>query len=143
MANKKNPINPVNERIRLLAQGLDMTSPRDFGRFLGLLDEKETTKGEKKKAGSTERIRKIWEDMNQAGLETILLIATKVAEKKHRKVNTHWIITGDGPTFLDEKPPEAEKPPQKEQDIVILYRKVANLELKLEEIEKGRPAVTN
>lgn len=94
----EDPKYPINERIRQLAAELKVPKPHAFGLFLDFV----TVTPDGKKEGSTERVRKVFNHENQAGLELIEIIARKVAEKLKRKVNTHWIITGDGPMFLDE-----------------------------------------
>jgi hypothetical protein len=52
---------------------------------------------------NSERLRLVFKDKFPIKLEFLLEITKNIAEKEDRKVNGHWLLTGEGQMFLDEK----------------------------------------
>lgn len=81
----------VNQRVRELMAALNFPENVDgfYKKFIG--------------DSSSERLRLVFNDRHPIKIEFLLEIAKNIGEKANKKVNGHWLLTGEGEMFLPEK----------------------------------------
>jgi hypothetical protein len=72
--------------------------------FLGYSEQPHAFATEVLGMDRSDKIQNICNDRNRISTEILVQITTKVVSKDGYKVNGHWLITGEGPMFLGEKP---------------------------------------
>jgi hypothetical protein len=121
----------VNQRVRELMKALGYKGDKLDAHHFG-----QKVLGEGKR---TEVVKNAYRDKNGISAEILRLITTNIVNDKGQKVNGHWLLTGEGSMFLDEKSTLVMDDYQKEV-ILLLREKVARLEGELSkyksEVEK-------
>lgn len=81
----------INQRIRDLMAFLGFPDNVDgfYKKFLG--------------DGPSERLRLVFKDKNPIKLDFLIEITKNIGERAGHKVNHHWLLTGQGLMFLEEK----------------------------------------
>jgi hypothetical protein len=75
------------------------------------------------KLDRSDKIQNIYNDRNRISTELLVMITTKVV-KDNQFVNGHWILTGEGSMFLDDKKTAPEKEAVELQE---LFKDLAHL----------------
>lgn len=85
------PKYPINQRVREIMAELGFADNVDgfYKEYIG--------------KGSSERLRTVYKDINLIKLDFLLEIAEKIGKKINKKLDYHWLMTGEGEMFLKEK----------------------------------------